>query len=606
MLAVIMVVGASFMVLKTGFEGVTGFAVETPEKAKTKIENPTDPHEVLLKNKEPVKYDVENSIVKIGDTDITNTRISSLDKENKYALIEYNNNFYLKNLDKLPEGQSITNQIHMSTVNKNVIFGDNLVRPVDVEDYASADSVVWDGGTYTIKHKTDTGIIPIKQVNIKDPEKPTIKEIQVPSGSDMQTTVAKLKQLGLDYSYEQEKGVVTSQVEFQGSSAKTVKVDGSKTTTSYFTFEEGEAKPTNSVEKTCTPQGCDWTVKNILTGETDTVTRADTINKLNEYATENKLKQNSFEYGDAGAVSYQTTESEKITVTPTGSTNQVKVKVKNVEFEVVEQSSFFGAWSSTVFKSGKKTYTLETDAKTCNNDPPCLKGDKNTVIPVSEDLADMDFDDMVEHGQEGHKIGKGEPTENVKAQAAAYHSKLRSITSSKIQEILNGYLNYLLGPFSNGVPAAICGDSVYRDDTNWDNTVAFIPVPQSTWKSKMEKKINEDVRTVMVFGRAETLTEDLFRYEVTVKLIGDRSTGKWELYLYNTCDKKDSKDIWYDYGSIGYGSIYVQEYAGQQGNDMIFECNVDEFCKFDQVCIKIEGAGKYCNNLAHPPKDICH
>jgi hypothetical protein len=169
-----------------------------------------------------------------------------------------------------------------------------------------------------------------------------------------------------------------------------------------------------------------------------------------------------------------------------------------------------------------------------------------------------------------------------------YYRQMETLARGRITQILNSYLNEILGPFSQGVPAAICGDRIYKKDTTTKKEFGWpLGIPQTTYGSEMERKIWEDLRTVTVFGSVKELSDSMYRYEVNLKLIGDKTSPTWELYLYNSCSKNNSKSFWMDKGQLSNLQVFQMMYAGQEGEDMIFECDLDPGCRFDQACLKL-------------------
>lgn len=196
-------------------------------------------------------------------------------------------------------------------------------------------------------------------------------------------------------------------------------------------------------------------------------------------------------------------------------------------------------------------------------------------------------------------------------------SQYMSKTKGRLTQIFSSYLDAWLGPFTMGVPAAMCGDSLYYEDETssaesnkgviFGSAMQPLDNRKSNYKSSMKKALLEDIKTVIIEGEKTELLPTMYRYAVTLKMIGD-SSEKWKLYLYNSCTGEDSftdaeesegKLGWYEYGQISFQQFFGTHYAGTRGNDMIFDCSLGENCRFDQACIEFEGKGVHCVTLAH-------
>jgi hypothetical protein len=344
-------------------------------------------------------------------------------------------------------------------------------------------------------------------------------------------------------------------------------------------------------------------------------TRTENIAK---YETKSNIKILTTE-GTTGTVSYQNQDSQgTITVIPKLTKDKygfyedpkIEYQASGKTFSYTTVEEYKGLWTSEYWVLDGKKYTVSTNCGTTGYKNCLTSGDKKNpdIIELSQsDAADMkDTDKAVDKERASISASYNIETPVDEAIKNKVRTDLDNVFYSKIQEILTAYLDELLGPFSNGVPKWICGDNIYKEETNFDTEIAYVPVPKTTYRSEMEKKITEEIRTIVLFGKVESLTVDMYRYELSLKLIGDANTGEWKVYFYNSCDKKDSLELWSDYGSISYGSVFVQEYAGQSGDDMIFDCAADALCKFDMACIDMEGAGKKCVKLAGEISSLCH
>lgn len=196
-------------------------------------------------------------------------------------------------------------------------------------------------------------------------------------------------------------------------------------------------------------------------------------------------------------------------------------------------------------------------------------------------------------------------------------SKYMGATRGRLSAIFSSYLDSWLGPFTMGMPAAMCGDSLYYEDETssaesnkgviFGSAMQPIDNKKSNYKSTMKKMLLEDIKTVIIEGEKTELVPTMYRYAVTLKMIGD-SSEKWKLFLYNSCtgetSLKDSEESegklgWYEYGQLGFQQFFGNHYAGGYGNDMIFDCTLGESCRFDQACVEFEGKGTHCVTLVH-------
>ncbi len=186
------------------------------------------------------------------------------------------------------------------------------------------------------------------------------------------------------------------------------------------------------------------------------------------------------------------------------------------------------------------------------------------------------------------------------------YSQLDARTRSAVSDILGAYLEDLLGPPSRFL-SIVCGDRLRKSETNYKTKMHGIPVPKSKWETELEHKFYNDIRTGIVFGEVDEITETLYRYEATVKIIGDKANPEWRLYFRNSCDSMDSRGFWEEKGQVGYGQIFEMLYAGQAGDDMIFDCEEDKYCRFDEVCLHFldEGAPR-CSKLAGTLSEVCN
>jgi len=249
-----------------------------------------------------------------------------------------------------------------------------------------------------------------------------------------------------------------------------------------------------------------------------------------------------------------------------------------------------GGWfADDIYKINDKSYTVSDK---CKHSKYCLKngGEKS----ISEGLYNS-LDNLREMNKNRNELCNaqtGKDCADINQNYAKYYSKLEGILGGKIRSLMNSYLEEALGPFFREGQAEICNlftgtDYSYDQEVeDSETTILGMTYPKTTYTLDMETEILEDIRTVIITGAVTEITTKMYRYEVRRKMIGDKDSGKWELWFRNSCDDTISKDFWYDYGSIGYGSHEDVLYAGQAGEDMVFECGVDPYCKFNQVAFK--------------------
>jgi hypothetical protein len=170
----------------------------------------------------------------------------------------------------------------------------------------------------------------------------------------------------------------------------------------------------------------------------------------------------------------------------------------------------------------------------------------------------------------------------------------------RLSSALGSHFDNWLGKYTYGIPAAICGDSLYADTTDsqqkaggFINTQALNPEKQTQFKSEMERKILEEMKTIVITGEKSELSPTLYRYAISLKLIGD-SSETWKIYLYNSCTKdnsledavnSDGEKGWYQQGALSKGAYVETVFAGGMGHNMIFDCELGK-CRFNQACIE--------------------
>ncbi len=404
-------------------------------------------------------------------------------------------------------------------------------------------------------------------------------------------------------------------------SVTTIEYQGSNIVTDTITKADGKFTKTTYTEK-CSNNGPCVTTSQVYEGtalsnlqrtgdqvtidkESDIADRRATMTSISSSVNEDYGLSN-IQLAPDGSTTYQGS-GYTVSVSPgnNGAKDNIAITVNGKVFTYKEKEGFFG---SDRFYVGDKRYTL---SDSCGGSMDyCMKsGDEKVQLTEQEYKAFTEAGKFSDTSAKYYYAKYGHSRPDVQKRIDIYYNQIEAKTRSKITQILNAYISDILGPFSYGVPAGICGDRMYKTETTYKNKISGIPVPTSSYQSQMERDILEDLRTVIVFGKVTTLTDDMYRYEVTLKLIGDENTGQWELYLYNSCDKTDSKDFWKEYGTIGNKAVFEMMYAGQEGEDMVFECGVDKYCKFDQACLKLDDeAGPRCFGLAGAldKPDLCH
>jgi len=267
---------------------------------------------------------------------------------------------------------------------------------------------------------------------------------------------------------------------------------------------------------------------------------------------------------------------------------------------------------------GGNKYKIEDGVVTntyyrCNDEGKCTKTSRKN-FEKETGLTGKDIDQIEDGTDEASGIAKAkcryehgnECMTEIAAAREQYWQQLESKTRGQISEVLGAYLSDILGPPDVAL-SYICGDRMYRTDTEYKPNKQGIPVPSSTWKTEKEIEFYEDLRTSIVFGEVTEITSSLYRYEATIKIIGDEATPEWELYFKNSCDGETSKEIWKEYGQVGNGQVFQMLYAGTSDDDMVFDCEEDSACRFDEVCLafKDESTAK-CVELAGTMSSICN
>lgn len=182
---------------------------------------------------------------------------------------------------------------------------------------------------------------------------------------------------------------------------------------------------------------------------------------------------------------------------------------------------------------------------------------------------------------------------------AHYLQKQYEQQAVQVKGLLTGYLNKWLdkqlGGWSRGVPAGICAQVFgleYYKEAGWNR------VPMNASSYELQSRLLANSKTVIIEGEKEEITDSLFRYAYTLRLLANQSF-EWQTYLYNSCSQETSEEVFYDYGALGAGEYYAFHYAGAAERDMIFDC-AQEDCLFDQACVEFtDGSEAVCVSLVH-------
>ncbi|MEK6867476.1 MAG: hypothetical protein AABX98_01500, partial [Nanoarchaeota archaeon] len=185
------------------------------------------------------------------------------------------------------------------------------------------------------------------------------------------------------------------------------------------------------------------------------------------------------------------------------------------------------------------------------------------------------------------------------ARQEAYMNKIYEQQEAQVKGLISGWLNNwlddILGGWSRGVPAGICahifGLEYYKQD-GWTR------VPMNASADQLQSELIANSRTVIIEGEKEEITESLFRYAYTIKLLANESV-EWQTYMYNSCTAETSVEQFYDYGYLAPAAYFSFHYAGAGDVDMIFDCATED-CLYDQACVAFtDGSAPTCVSLVH-------
>jgi hypothetical protein len=173
----------------------------------------------------------------------------------------------------------------------------------------------------------------------------------------------------------------------------------------------------------------------------------------------------------------------------------------------------------------------------------------------------------------------------------------RNKFTQKYTQILDAMLENYLGELYMGVPAAICGDGIYKEKTA-PKRISGINIPQTGFYSQMEQDILDNLRVAVVRAQREELTEDMYRYLLDLRLVADR-TVEWSFYMKNS-GKNIRFDI--DSGSLASYRSFQMVYADGDGISSVFICQEGgPECYYDKACLKFsDEESARCVSIVEP------
>jgi hypothetical protein len=144
----------------------------------------------------------------------------------------------------------------------------------------------------------------------------------------------------------------------------------------------------------------------------------------------------------------------------------------------------------------------------------------------------------------------------------------------------------------------ICGDSLYKVESTGkykaEKKVGGISVPSTTYGSTKARDIYQNLKTIIIEGEKTQVNDSVFRYAITLKLIGDQSE-EWRIWLYNSCTKEGSYVLfrtsdgargWADSGALS-NQLYFGEHKAFQ-----LECDATGIgCRYNQACLTFLPSG---------------
>ncbi|MFH1439307.1 MAG: hypothetical protein ABIG89_01995 [Candidatus Woesearchaeota archaeon] len=194
-----------------------------------------------------------------------------------------------------------------------------------------------------------------------------------------------------------------------------------------------------------------------------------------------------------------------------------------------------------------------------------------------------------------------------------FRSQVEPIFATLFEKWTDGWLGSRL---EHSIYSSMCKIKYYQGDDAEQPLLLGAKVDVPTFQYDMDG--TRDLFIVNIGGEKEQITESVYRYAFTVKLIGQMH---YVIYLQNTCTGKKSFDFgttggeskttkfsWKDYfegkssastsaaeqktvvkgwreeGVLGHKGVKVAHYAG---DDMVYNCDEVDECRFNQACVKI-------------------
>ncbi|MBN2458276.1 hypothetical protein JXB31_04060 [Candidatus Woesearchaeota archaeon] len=291
-----------------------------------------------------------------------------------------------------------------------------------------------------------------------------------------------------------------------------------------------------------------------------------------------------------------------ITVTTTIAPDKPQtVKYYDLSKDNPNPSTFLYKDSGSIFGGG--TFLNPNTREEIDDSDLKRYGINRQVESDIERTVDSADDIRSEMTEAGRILNDGKMTQGEIEDKEAAWNTITANARSKLTMVLNAYLDDWLGEYTKGVPAAICGDSLYKKEPSDDQEqkkIAGIPVPSTSFGSQMEKDILEGLKTVIMEGEKTEVSPTIYRYALTLKIIGDMSE-QWRVFLYNSCTEDDSynellesdgEQGWYEYGSISDQAFFGSHWA------FLLDCTEGGNCRYDQACIIFSGGGNISNDAA--------
>ncbi len=323
----------------------------------------------------------------------------------------------------------------------------------------------------------------------------------------------------------------------------------------------------------------------------------------------NTLKEKSIYYDVSTNQYFGTTNGVNIVHDSNGNTGTAIIVSKNdqsMTYYVFKEKAGFGeatySYCTSVLNgicNDPKPYTGENTEGFSEAIEKAKKEERRIQDAVQEEMRRCKNNNLV------CTLMDGDTRITATARQEAYMNKIYEQQEAQVKGLLTGWLNNFiengccgwggLGGWSRGVPADICasifGLEYYKQD-GWTR------VPRNASADQLQSKLIANSRTVIIEGEKEEITESLFRYAYTMKLLANESV-EWQTYMYNSCTAETSVDVFYDYGYLAPGAYFSFHYAGAGDVDMIFDCTQED-CLYDQACVAFtDGSAPTCVSLVH-------